>query len=110
MRNSTLKKIALKDIHIPRNRRHVLTPIQRARVATIVEAFQEVFPTTLDEAVYNFERDMNPEGEILVWEGFLRTWRKRSPECKTAEERKALYMKILDSGPPLDLIQYPRSN
>jgi hypothetical protein len=44
-----------------------LTTDQLDKIKIIQTTFQEVYPTTLEETITDFKRDLNPDNEIAIW-------------------------------------------
>jgi hypothetical protein len=51
-----------------------LTESQIVRIKHIQEVFREVYPLSTGEWIDGFRRDMEPEGEIVLWEELARAY------------------------------------
>jgi hypothetical protein len=51
-----------------------LTENQMVRIKHIQEVFREVYPLSTEEWIDGFRRDVEPEGEIVLWEELARAY------------------------------------
>ena len=69
------------------------------RIVTFKEALKEVETSSLEETVSNFQRDLSPEGELLIWENIANLYLaeiKKKSDTKL-EFKKKMFEKILKS-------------
>jgi hypothetical protein len=67
------------------------------RILKFKEVMKDVETTSLEETVSNFQRDMNPETELVIWESIASCYKmtcENNPNW-TAEERKRAFADIL---------------
>jgi hypothetical protein len=93
-----LKKVNLRDIKFspPTS---VLSDDQVARIATFTETLSEVFPTPLNKALEDFQRDLIPEKEIVVWETLAKKFVEQT-EGKNLplEKKKEIFRDLLNKS------------
>jgi len=68
-----------------------LTPEQIERAKRFIGVFAEVSSMSLESLTH----DENPEREIRIWEDMAVAYTKSVGSCKTAADRKKLYLNIL---------------
>lgn len=80
--------------------RSELTEDQIERVRRTITALEEVYPLSVDEALYDFRCDQNPESEIRVWENIADVYEQEIDERPRAseQEKKLLFKVILASS------------
>lgn len=98
------KNIPLNRVRVAPIRHEELTPEQERRIRTIHETFYEHDSRPLATAVEDFRRDMHPDREIAVWEQMAEAYRRHVSACKTKEERKDLFARILHASVASDPI------
>ncbi len=75
-----------------------LSKEQLKKIGFIQEAFNEVFPVSLDKTITNFKRDQNPDSEINIWLNMAKTYKSFSLEnsgLEKLEARKEAFKLIL---------------
>ena len=89
----------LSDIKQGPIRQQVLPEGFIARVIEYKEILKEVELCSLEETVSNFQRDLNPERELVIWEkiaNFYKTYIKDKPDLSVSD-KKELFGEILTS-------------
>jgi len=76
-------------------RRDALSAEQMARVTKLHETLKEVDPSTLDEWVDGFKRDINPDSEIQIWEAIAAAYAGYTGSHKLDAEAKKDVFKVL---------------
>jgi hypothetical protein len=90
-------KVKVSELKQSPIRQEVLPAGFIVRVQKYKELLGEVEPTSLEEAVSNFQRDLFPERELEIWENIARDYElntKNNPEM-TPEEREGLFGELL---------------
>ena len=62
------------ELFKPAEPRSELTPEQIERIKAFREVLGDNDPSTLEEALANFSRDLDPEPEIAIWEHIAQAW------------------------------------
>lgn len=83
------------DSLIPSPRKGPLSEDQKKRAVAIWETFKEVDPSSLEEVLANFERDLDSERELAVWEGMAKEYKEALPRLPTLRQKKAAFMTII---------------
>ena len=65
-----------------------------ARVQTLKEALDEVYPKSFDDWIEGFEFDGNPENELLLWECMALTYRNFTDGRSFSREAKEAVLQI----------------
>lgn len=63
------------------------------RVQQYKEVLKEVETTSLEEAISNFQKDTNPENELIIWENIAKRYKlslKNNPRWTVEDKRKEL--------------------
>lgn len=71
------------------------------RVQKCKEILKEVETTSLEEAIGNFQRDLHPENELIIWEDIARNYQEgceNNPNWTLAEKEEML-SKLLSAYP-----------
>ncbi len=85
------RKMKLSDINQGPIRQQILPEGFIARVLKYKEILKEVECCSLEETVSNFQRDLNPERELVIWEkiaDFYKTFIKDKPELSISDKKK----------------------
>jgi hypothetical protein len=73
-----------------------LTDEQLARIRKIHEAFLEVNDIPFEKTVENFQRDVDPEEEIVIWETIAKAYIEYTSKHKlTLEKKKSVYAALI---------------
>lgn len=86
------------SIQLSEVRHDSLTQSQLDRIQFVYQSFEEVYPSTLEETITNFKRDLNPDNEIKIWEHMAVVFTKYASENPTPdklEHRKEAFKLIL---------------
>jgi len=67
------------------------------RVLKYKEILKEVEKMSVEEAVSSFQRDLNPESELIIWEAIAELYQNKLKEYPEAsfEDKKELFKKAL---------------
>jgi hypothetical protein len=84
--------------------RHERLPLSLvARINYLRSTLHEVHPLSMDEWLDGFQRDANPESEVIWWERLTRCYRGYSDtKDLSAEQKKALFDVVFRLGMGLD--------
>lgn len=96
-----MKKIKLSELQMSQIRHEKLPDGFIARVQKYKEALREVETTSLEEATSNFQRDLYPMTELIIWEKIASNYAescKNNPKW-TLAERKELFSRLLLAEP-----------
>ncbi|OYW31049.1 MAG: hypothetical protein B7Z47_02270 [Chthoniobacter sp. 12-60-6] len=112
---ATLPRATLKDQHStewsqlgqfkPGPIRHeALTEKQLERVRYLQSVFREVDPTPIEKWIEDFQRDANPDREIVIWEGMAEPYKlfTTSRDLSLEEKKEAYRVVLMRSGAPDD--------
>lgn len=90
-------KIKLSDIKPGSIRNEVLPEGFIKRVIKFKKILKDVEKTSLELTINNFQKDLEPEKEIIVWENIARVYEKTLKKIKnpTLKDKKDLFKKIL---------------
>lgn len=87
------KKVLLKDLKIDDTIRTPLLPTGAVnRIVSFKKIFVEVEKMTLEQAILNFQQDINPEREIAIWEYMASVYKeflKGFPKLTIKEKKEA---------------------
>lgn len=95
----TLKKIPVEKLQKGPYQHELLAGSLVARIKAYKAILHEVEPTTLEEAMDDFLRDVHPEREIAIWEKIAESYQEqvnRNPSM-TTQEKIILYATLLTS-------------
>ena len=84
------------DIQISPYRHDELPAQMLVRIHATTETFESIDGITYEEAVDLYKRDLNPEENLVVWEGMAKAYKTfcRS-RCSTPAERMDVYRSLL---------------
>ena len=71
------------------------------RVQKYKEVLREIETTSLEEAISNFQRDLYPNTELIIWEKIASSYNegcKSNPKW-TLADKKGLFIKLLKAEP-----------
>ena len=91
------KLVNIKELKLGEIRQEVLPTGFIKRVIDFKEILKEVETSSLEETVINFQRDLNPENELLIWESIASCFTlscKSNPNW-TLKERKKAFAELL---------------
>lgn len=71
----SIKKIKISDLKSGPIRQTVLPKDFIVRVQKIKEVLKEVETSSLEEIISNFQRDLHPEKELLIWEAIANSYK-----------------------------------
>lgn len=85
-----------KDIQVGPYRHDELPPALLARIRATTDTFESIDGITYEMAVDLYRRDLDPEGNLVLWEGMANAYTSfcRS-RCGTPEERMDVYRTLL---------------
>jgi hypothetical protein len=67
---SDIKRVKIADIDVSRPPRHESLPVDLVeRIKNFKEILREVETMSIEQTLYNFRCDRNPENEVAIWEG-----------------------------------------
>lgn len=93
------KKIKISDIKIGPIRQEVLPDGFVERVQKYKEILKEVETSSLEQTLSNFQRDLHPERELLIWEHIAHFYKislRDNPDW-TNKDKKKSFAEILIS-------------
>jgi hypothetical protein len=93
------KKVKLSEIKMGPIRQVVLPDGFIVRVQKYKEILKEVETSTIEEAISNFQRDLYPETELLIWESIAHCYKiglETNPKWSIATKKK-VFSNILKS-------------
>lgn len=96
-----MKKIKLSELQMSPIRHEKLPDGFIERVQKYKEVLREVETTSLEEAISNFQRDLYPMTELIIWEKIASDYSegcKNKPEW-TLAEKKELFIELLKAEP-----------
>jgi len=96
------KKIKTSELKVGPIQHEVLPLGFIVRVQKFKEILREVETSSLEETISNFQRDLYPEEELLIWETIAHSYEcviKNEPEL-TITKKKDMFRKLLTA--PLD--------
>lgn len=91
--------VNIKELKLGEIKQEVLPEGFIKRVLDFKEILKEVETSSLEETVSNFQRDLNPENELLIWESIASCF-KLSCESNpnwTSKKRKEAFAELLIS-------------
>ena len=93
------KKIKVSDIKIGPIRQEVLPDGFVERVQKYKEILKEVETSSLEQTLSNFQRDLHPERELLIWENIAHFYKisLRDNPNWTSKDKKQTFGEILIS-------------
>lgn len=89
------KMVKISELHSGQIRQEVLPVGFIARVLQFKEILKEVETSSLEETVSNFQRDVHPERELLIWEKIAEHYAlsvKEHPEWELLEKKELFKM------------------
>ncbi|HNY35984.1 MAG TPA: hypothetical protein PLD14_01670 [Candidatus Pacearchaeota archaeon] len=95
-----MEKIKINKIQLSPIRQTILPEGFIVRVQKYKEILKEVEKTSLEETISNFQRDLNPERELAIWENIAymyQTTNKDYPNL-SIEKKKEAFGLILKSS------------
>jgi len=95
-----MKKIKISDLKISPIRQEVLPKGFIMRVKKMKKILREVETSSLEEAVSNFQRDLCPQKELLIWENIAISYKaisQSNPNLTLKEKRKVFSDILIDS-------------
>ena len=95
--NPNPDKSTNEDLPFHETARQDLTNAQIERIRIIQKALIEVNDTSIEKTIENFRKDMNPEGEIKIWEAIAGTYQhalSQNPDL-TFNQRDEIYKLLL---------------
>jgi hypothetical protein len=87
-----MKKIKIDKIQFSPIRQTILPEGFILRVQKYKEILKEVETTSLEETISNFQRDLNPESELAIWENIAyayQTTNKNYPNLPIEKKKEA---------------------
>jgi hypothetical protein len=92
-----VKKMKVSDIKMSGLRHEKLPEGFIKRVIEYKKILKEVEQTSLEEAVSNFQRDLNPESELVIWEAIANFYQGKLKDYPKAslEDKKEVFKKAL---------------
>jgi hypothetical protein len=71
-----------------------------ARIQRTHQVFSEVFPQKLEDCIANFQHDMHPENEVIIWESYARAYTEflSSRPNTSLAYRKEVFRSVLFMG------------
>lgn len=96
MKNTDTKKVKLSDLKFSPVRQETLPEGFIKRVIEYKEILKEVDTTTLEETINCFQRDIDPEKELFIWEKIAEIYIENTEnENYLIEEKKEIFKRIL---------------
>lgn len=95
------KKLKLSELRPQRSNRRLLPEGFIQRVINYKEKLKEVEGSSLELTIDNFQRDLNPEQELIIWEGIADLY-QYNVVGKWTIERKIELFKDLLCPPPFE--------
>ena len=85
-----------KDIQISDYHHKELPPTLLKRIKTTTDTFEIIDGLSYEKAVDLYKRDLNPEGNLVLWEEMVREYKSFCVKrCKSPEERMDVYRLLL---------------
>lgn len=95
---SNIINVNIKDIDVSRPPRHESLPIDLIeRIKNFKEILREVETMSIEQTLYNFRCDRNPENEVAIWEGIATKYNEyisTHPQINL-EQKKDIYKQLL---------------
>jgi hypothetical protein len=96
MKNTYTKKVKLSDLKFSPVRQETLPEDFIKRVIEYKKILKEVDTITLEETIDCFQRDMDPEKELFIWENIAEIYLKNTENKNyLLEEKREIFKKIL---------------
>ncbi len=98
---SDIKYIKIEDIDMSGPPRHAILPEALVdRIKRFKEILKEVETMSLEQTLYNFRCDKNPENEVAIWEDIAKSYEQQTSNHSelTLEAKKDIYRKIFVSS------------
>ncbi len=94
-----MKKIKTLNIKLGKVRDDILPEGFIFRVQKYKEILREVETSSLEEAINNFQRDLHPENELIIWEHIANCYATIMQDNvdRTMAEKKKIFREILIS-------------
>lgn len=94
---SDIKYVKIDDIDMSGPPRHATLPEELVeRIKRFKEILKEVETIPLEQTLYNFRCDKNPQNEVAIWEDIAKHYEQQTlnhPEL-TLEAKKDIYRKV----------------
>lgn len=103
-KNLPRAKIQISKLNIKRPVRHeTLHPDLLVRIKIIQRTLSDVFQVSLEDTITNFQRDTNPEKELLIWERIIATYLDLIHErFISKDQRKEIFNVLLATSLDMD--------
>lgn len=92
-----LETINIKDLQPNAIVHEKLSEEQISRITNFQEILREVNMTPIEKTIENFQRDLNPDEEIVVWEHIAKAYQSINEENKafSLDEKNEIYSLLL---------------